>query len=81
MFNNDAGDITKGLELSDLELHAIKYILEEFATEPNKSLVCIGGIELGANQLKCLVTHVREDAGDKWLCSGVSRVLQFMYLP
>ena len=44
-------------------------------TEPNKSLVCIGGIELGANQLKCLVTRVREDAGDKWLCSGVSRVL------
>ena len=44
MFNNDAGDITKGLELSDLELHAIKYILEEFATEPKKSLVCIGVI-------------------------------------
>ena len=36
MFNNDAGDITKGLELSDLELHAIKYILEELATEPKK---------------------------------------------
>jgi len=32
----NVGDITKGLELSDLELHAIKYILEEFATEPNK---------------------------------------------
>jgi len=36
MFNNDAGDIIKGLELSDLELHAIKYIFEELATEPKK---------------------------------------------
>lgn len=72
MFSNDAGEVTKGLKLSDLELHAITFVLEALAVDSNKDLVDIDGIKVTATHLKCLLRPVKENAVEKWLCSRVS---------
>uniref|UniRef100_K3ZNK3 Uncharacterized protein n=1 Tax=Setaria italica TaxID=4555 RepID=K3ZNK3_SETIT len=69
MFSNDAGEVTKGLKLSDLELHAITFVLEALAVDSNKDLVDIDGIKVTATHLKCLLRPVKENAVEKWLCS------------
>lgn len=65
------GEIIEGLNLSDLEIAAITYVLEELAIDPKKYLVRVGAIGLCARQLKCLVRPAIEDGMDKWVDSGI----------
>jgi hypothetical protein len=80
MFSNYAGEVTKGLKLSDLELRSIRFVLEALAEHSNKYLADIDGITVTATHLKCLIRPVKEHAVKKWLCSPVSCIYTLTYV-
>lgn len=75
IFNNNADEVTVGLNLSSLELAAIAFVRKEFDINPRKDVAHIGEEVLMSKQLRCLVRPVREDGQEKWLGSSVSPVL------